>query len=50
MFKCWLLDQGFAEPDEDHIILDVEEWWPSHRLKPLFNAVCIPPTKNSTES
>jgi len=49
MFKCWLLDQGFAEPDEDHIILDVEEWWPSRRLEPLFNEICIPPTKNSTE-
>jgi len=36
MFKAWLLDQGFAQPDQNHVELNVDDWYPSNTLRPIF--------------
>ena len=42
MFKAWLLDQGFAQPDQNHVELNVDDWYPSQSLRPLFLEVTNP--------
>jgi len=36
MFKAWLLDQGFAQPDQNLVELNVDDWYPSNTLRPIF--------------
>jgi|1048.fasta_scaffold124647_1 hypothetical protein len=36
MFKAWLLDQGYAKPEQNQVELHVEDWCPSKSLQPLF--------------